>query len=292
MTGDARRGPGWPRAATRLVGLLGWPVDHSLSPVMHNAAFSELGLDLVYVALPTRPERLPTVVGALEAVEAAGANVTVPHKQDVVSHCDVLTAEADLVGAVNTLEWTADGLVGDNTDASGLHAVLRDEVGVEGSNAAVMLGTGGAARAAAVALGRIGAPTSVVGRRPDAAESVAELAGRAGSPRVDAVDLADTDRVTAAVERSRLVLNATPLGMEGEPLPDPFQRLTGVQIAYDVVYGAAETPFLRAAREAGAATHHGLGMLVAQAGASFRRWTGQDPPLPTMSAAATAALTS
>jgi shikimate dehydrogenase len=115
-----RVGAPWPTASTRLLALLGWPARHSLSPVIHNAALREQGLDLVYLALPTPPDRLRAAVEGLTAVGAVGANVTVPHKQEAVGLCDHLTPEAELIGAVNTLAWTTDGLLGDNTDAVGL----------------------------------------------------------------------------------------------------------------------------------------------------------------------------
>lgn len=282
-------GAPWPTAATRPVALLGWPARHSLSPVLHNAGFREQGLDLVYLALPVRPEDLRGVVAALGAVGAVGANVTVPHKLAVKESCDELTEEAELIGAVNTLAWGTDGLVGDNTDAVGLaDAVLADDAAERGQPW-VVLGTGGSARAVAVAAGRLGCPLTVVGRRREAADTLAKLAHRAGAPTVSAVDLADEVATTAAVTAARTVVNATPLGMEGEPLPEPFQHLVPGQDAYDLVYGRS-TPFLTAAHAAGAGAHHGLGMLVGQAAASYRRWTGQDAPVAVMSAAATAAL--
>lgn len=280
----------WPSATTRLVALLGWPARYSLSPTVHNAAFRELGLDLVYLALPTPSERLAEVVGALEAVEAVGANVTVPHKRAVVACCDELTEEARLVGAVNTLSWTADGLLGDNTDAVGLGHVFRDDLGTRPEDRVVVLGTGGAARATVVAAARHGCPVTVVGRRADAATELAELAGRAGAPQSGAVDLADVEAVGGAVAEAGVVVNATPLGMRGEALPDAFLDLRAHQTALDLVYDPPETPFLLAARERGADAHHGLGMLIAQAGASLQRWTGHAPPLNTMSAVALHAL--
>ena len=284
-----RAGP-WPTSATRPVALLGWPVAHSLSPVMHNAAFREHALELVYLALPTRPADLHRVVDALGAVGAVGANVTVPHKQTVRDLCDELTEEAELVGAVNTLVWDADGLRGDNTDAVGLGGVLGDELGITSADGAIVLGTGGAARAVVVALGRLGCPVTVAGRRPDAAEELAQLAELAGAPEVDALDCADGRWLEAAVDRSRLVVNATPLGMAGEELPAAFSRLRAGQIAYDLIYNPPETPFLAAARGRGAEAHHGLGMLVGQAAASYRLWTGREAPEDVMSAAALAAL--
>ncbi len=154
----------------------------------------------------------------------------------------------------------------------------------------MVLGTGGAARAVVVALGRLGCPVTVVGRRADAAQTLADLAERAGSTEADAVDLDDEVFVASAIDRSRLVVNATPLGMAGETLPGPFHALGDRHIAYDLVYNPPETPFLAAARQAGGEAHHGLGMLVGQAAASYRRWTGRTAPAATMSAAAMAAL--
>lgn len=278
-------------SATRLVALLGWPVRHSLSPLMHNTAFAEQGLDLVYLALPTPPDELETVVRALGAMEAVGANVTVPHKEAVARCCDRRTAEAELVGAVNTLVWASEGLVGDNTDAGGLEQVLRDDIGVEAGGEAVVLGTGGAARAAAVAFARVGCGVAFVGRRGDAAEDVARLAATCGAPAVGGIALDDDQGVRAAIADANVVVNATPLGMDGETLPEPFHALHAGQVALDLVYRPPDTPFLVAAREAGAEAHHGLGMLIGQAAASYRRWTGQEAPAAIMSAAAVAALT-
>jgi shikimate dehydrogenase len=285
-----RIGAPWPTASTRLLALLGWPARHSLSPVMHNAALREQRLDLVYLALPTPPDALATVVAGLGAVEAVGANVTVPHKRAALELCDHLTPEAELIGAVNTLVWTTDGLLGDNTDAVGLRAALTADVDVHDDDRVVVLGTGGAARAAVVAIGRLGCPIAVVGRRPDAAARLAELAKAAGATEAEGVDLAADGAVDEAVGAARIVCNATPVGMAKDRLPARFEALEPGQIAYDLVYTPAVTPFLAAARDRGAEWHNGLGMLIGQAAASYRRWTGQQPPEATMSAAALGAL--
>lgn len=270
----------------RLVALLGWPVAHSVSPHLHNASFREHGLDLVYVAVPCHPERLAATVATLGEIGTIGANVTVPHKQAVVALCDGVTDEAELVGAVNTLHWTPDGLVGDNTDAVGLGAVIRDDLATSAGDRVVVLGTGGAARAVAVAFGRVGAALTVVGRRADAAQSVAELGDRAGATSADAVDLEQTAWVEAAVADAEVVVNATPLGLDGEQLPAPFTRVGGGQRALDLIYNPVETPWLAAARGNGAEPHHGLGMLIGQAAAAYRTWTGREAPTGTMSAVA------
>jgi shikimate dehydrogenase len=214
----------------------------------------------------------------------------VPHKRAVMASCDHLTEEARLVGAVNTLVWNADGLLGDNTDAVGLRDALTADVAVAGGDRLVVFGTGGAARAVAVAAGRLQAALTVVGRQRDAAEEVAAVALRAGAASAGAVDVADGAALTAALTDARIVLNATPLGMAGERLPDLFHALSAGQVAYDLIYDPPETPFLRSAHEAGAETHNGIGMLVGQAAASYQRWTGRPAPFATMSAAAIHAL--
>jgi shikimate dehydrogenase len=285
-----RAGAPWPTSSTRLLALLGWPARHSLSPTMHNAALREQGLDLVYVALPTPPEQLTTTVAALGSVEAVGANVTVPHKQAVVDLCDHLTPEAELVGAVNTLVWTTDGLLGDNTDTTGLRDALTADVDVRPADPVVVLGTGGAARAAVVAVGRLGCRVTVVGRRRDAAADLAALAVKAGAAEAAGVDLDDDASVAEIVAGARIVCNATPIGMTDDRPPAAFESLVAGQVAYDLVYTPPLTPFLRAARDRGAEWHNGLGMLIGQAAASYRRWTGREAPESTMSAAALGAL--
>ena len=278
----------WPAASTRLVALLGWPTDHSLSPAIHNAAFAHDGLDLVYVAMPTHPDALSTVVAGLAAVGVVGANVTVPHKRAVMAMCDDVTAEAQLVGAVNTLVWDDGRLVGDNTDAIGLQRDLEAAMGQRPAGRAVVLGTGGAARAVAVAVARLGLDLVVVGRRPAPATDVAAVAARLGV-HAETIALDDGEGVARGVAAADLVLNATPLGLRGESLPAPFMAATAGQVAYDLVYNPATTPFLAAARAGGAAAHNGLGMLVRQAAAAYERWTGRPAPVEVMRGVADAA---
>lgn len=280
----------WPSARTRLVGLLGWPSGHSLSPVIHNRAFHELGIDAVYLAFPASPDALVEAVSGLAALGAIGANVTIPHKQAVVDLCDRLTDEARLVGAVNTLTWTSDGLLeGHNTDAEGAAAVLADVLGDQPPQA-VMLGTGGAARAVAVALGRVGAEIVVVGRDVTMAERVGEVGRAAGAAGATVVAVSAREELRRRVDAADVVINATPLGMDGEPLPAPFHSLHRGQVAFDLVYNPPRTPFLAAAEDVGAVAIGGLGMLVAQAAAAFERWTGERAPREAMASAARAGL--
>jgi shikimate dehydrogenase len=278
--------------------LLGWPVGHSRSPAMHGAAAVHLGLPLRYRALAVHPDDVRAVLDALGRRGVRGANVTVPHKLAVIAACDVLTAEARLVGAVNTLTWDREGGVGDdaargrleghNTDAVGLEQALVEDVGDLSGRRALLVGTGGAARAAAVALTRAGARVAVAGRDPRGCAAVLDVVvavDRAGGAAAGIVDLLDDDALVVAVRSAELVMNATSVGLHGERLPAPLEDLHADQVAYDLVYGGG-TPFLAAARASGAAAHDGLGMLVHQAAAAFTRWTGAAAPVAVMRDAA------
>jgi shikimate dehydrogenase len=278
---------GAPTAATGLLCLLGHPVAHSLSPVLHNAALAAAGVDAVYLAFDVGPERLADALAGLRAVGLMGANVTVPHKRAVLALADDRTGEADAVGAANTLYWDGNRLVADNTDTAGLRQVLEADVGLVGGAAAVVLGAGGAARAAAVTLGRLGARVTVAARREAAAGEVAELAHRHGAADAGACT---PDAATGAVKGADVVVNATPLGLNGEPLPQPFMALGPRQVAVDLVYGPTPTPFCAAAAARGARALDGLGMLVGQAVASFERWTGRPAPVEAMRAGIRAAV--
>jgi shikimate dehydrogenase len=255
-------------ARTALVCLLGDPVAHSLSPQLHTAAFAASGVDAVYVACAVTD---PTAaVDGLDVLGALGANVTVPHKRAVWAHVPRRTAEAQAIGAANTLFRDEGRWVADNTDAAGVHHVLTEDVRLQPGDGVVVFGAGGAARAVAVALGRLGARVRVEARRVAPAAAVQQLAAAAG-----AGDL-------SAAGEARLVINATPLGLHGERLPERFHALRDGQAALDLVYGPAATPFVADARARGLRAWDGLGMLVAQAGASFVRWTGRPAPLSAM----------
>jgi shikimate dehydrogenase len=229
----------------------------------------------VYVAADVHPDDLPGAVAGLRALGFLGANVTVPHKRAVRDLVGGVSAEAEAVGAVNTLHWREGRLLGDNTDARGLEWSLREEVGLRPGEQVLVFGAGGAARAAAVALGRLGAAVRVRARRPAAAAEIDELARAHGAVDGD------------PRERPGLVVNATPLGLHGEALPDDLMALEPGQVALDLIY--RPTPFLATATERGARAVDGLGMLVGQAAASFERWTGVDAPLDALWAAARSA---
>jgi shikimate dehydrogenase len=285
---------------TRVVGVIGDPVTHSLSPTLHNAAFEALGLDWVYVAFQVPRGRGADAVAAVPALGLAGLNVTMPHKEDVAGACHELTADAAALRSVNTVVALPDGrTLGDSTDGPGFLDALADEaIGVAGQPVLV-LGAGGAARAVVLALGRAGASVTVAARRPDAGASAAALApnGRAvplGALATPASSpTGESPSAAGAVDPAgfSLVVNATPLGMSGgDPLPVDPGALHAGQAVVDLVYHPADTPLLTAARAKGAVAVNGLGMLLHQAARSFTQWTGQPAPLDAMRAAVTTAL--
>lgn len=270
---------------TRLVTLLGHPVAHSLSPLIHNTAFQAQGLDFVYTASPVAADRVETAVLGLAALGAAGANVTIPHKQAVLPLMDALSDRARAIGAVNTIVCQqADGTVrlhGDNTDPLGFLAPLH---GRDDLNGAEMLiwGTGGAARSVVYALLTRFQPSqlTLVARTPAKAEALAADFAHLDSHNV--LRVLAWHEAAAAVRSSRLLVNTTPLGMHGHfEQATPWESsadFTPSHTVYDLVYNPHPTRLLREASEHGSTVLGGLPMLVGQAAASYQQWTGQAMP--------------
>ena len=273
-----------PRGSTRTVGIIGWPVQESLSPLIHNAAFAALGMDWAYIPLPVAPGDLEAALAGLPAMGFAGANVTMPHKTDAARLVRDLSEDAERLRAVNTLVVGPGGLAGHNRNALEIAAQLVRDAGFEPEGtSALILGAGGAARACALALARGGAGAlTVAARGPDRAGPLRSmLEGFASKVRM--IPFEEAREVDAD-----LVVNATPLGATTETLPHPPFR-PGV-LVIDLLYRPNVTPLQQAARAAGAVAFGGLGLLLHQAALSFELWTGQAPPIPLMSAAALSAL--
>ena len=273
-------------AKTQLIGLLGWPVGHSVSPAMHNAAAAALGLDWAYVPLPVRPEALPLALGGLAALGFRGVNVTVPHKAAVLSYLDAVYPVAEVIGAVNTIVVGDGRLTGFNTDWSGFLADLAElGVALDGRDCLV-LGAGGSARAVVYALASAGGRVTVLARRPEqAAQLVAELGAALPDASLTAGPLSAAAAVADGVYHP-VIVNTTPLGMAGANAghsPWPAAPLTAAALlpadafVYDLVYNPPLTPLLRQAQAAGARFANGLGMLVNQAAEAFELWTNHKP---------------
>lgn len=274
--------PAWPTGATRVAGVIGDPIRHSLSPVLHNAAFRALELDWIFLAFEVPEGEAAGAVAGMRALGLDGLSVTKPHKAAVATLVDRLSPTAEHLNAVNTVTRQGTVLVGENTDGLGFLDALRLDQGFDpAGRRCVVRGAGGAGRAVILALAQAGAADVVVvaGRSLEKAATGAALAGTVG-------------RVARAEEAAEadLVVNATSLGMAGEAAEavlDPSLLGPG-QLVVDLVYPV--TPFVEAARRRGATAVNGLGMLIHQAAHAFRMWTGEEPPTGVMSAAVLAAL--
>ena len=265
---------------TQLFGLLGWPVGHSHSPAMHNAAAAALGLNWAYVPLPVRPDRLADALRGLVALGFRGANVTVPHKETVLSHLDAVYPAARVIGAVNTLVVSDGRLTGFNTDWSGFLADLESyRLALYGRDCLV-LGAGGSARAVIYALLRRGCRVTVLARRPEQAQQlVADLARAFPEATLRADELQAAVGVAAGLDEP-IVINTTPLGMVGANVdlsPWPDAPLPRGAFVYDLVYNPRQTRLLAQAAADGRRAANGLGMLVHQAAEAFEVITGRRP---------------
>ncbi|MFM8674059.1 MAG: shikimate dehydrogenase [Vulcanococcus sp.] len=269
---------------TRLLAVLGDPVRHSLSPVMHNAALRAMGFDWVFLALPAPAGELPTVVRALEALECRGLNVTIPHKHNVAALCRELSPLAQRLGAVNVLvPLEGGGWHGTNTDVEGFCAPLQRDGRPWHGHRAVVLGCGGSARAVVAGLVELGCgEITLTGRRPEAlAEFQADV--RAWAPQLQT--LLWGDGLAQALAAADLVVNTTPVGMASSQDPGASQRspLDAAELAalrpeawvYDIIYTPRPTALLHQAAARGCRTFDGLEMLVEQGAAALRLWSGQ-----------------
>ena len=272
--------------STRIAAIIGDPVRHSLSPVLHNAAFEALGLDWAYAAFEVPAGGGAAAAAGMRALRLGGLSVTMPHKADVIPALDRVSPAAERLQSVNCIYWRGEELAGESTDGAGFVDALRHDEGYDvAGKSAVVLGAGGAARALVLALADAGvAKVSVVNRTAERGEIAVALA-----PSIASVGTADE-----TIPRADLVVNATSVGMADTAavgdVPIDTDLLQPGQLVVDLVYHPLRTPFLEAAKARGAVAVTGLGMLIHQAAHAFRLWTGEDPPLEVMSAAALVAL--
>lgn len=271
---------------TKLLGVIGHPVEHSLSPVMHNAAIATLGLNYVYLPLPVKPEDLPLALAGFAAIDIVGFNVTIPHKQAIVPLLSEVSPIAQAVGAVNTVWRTETGWSGTNTDVQGFLAPLQEYNRNWSQAVAVILGYGGAARAVVAALAQLGVrQIQVVGRHPqklkdfvDSWENANLAVNISGHNWVELPDL---------ISSANLLVNTTPIGMYPQVNESPLSaeimaKLPQNAIAYDLIYTPNPTVFLQLAKERGAIAIDGLEMLVQQGAAALQSWLQQPVPIDVM----------
>lgn len=274
---------------TRVAGVIGWPVRHSLSPPMHNAAFAALGLNWVYVPFAVAPEQIAACVASVRALDLAGLNVTIPHKPAVMPYLDELGPEAAALGVVNTIINREGRLIGRSTDGAGFVRSLQEIGGDVAGQPVALIGAGGSARAVALAVCQAGASRLVVANRTvEKAEALAEMIGGL-VPACETVAVGlEGPAAAAAVSGAAVVIDSTAVGMYPHadvPPVVPAEWLQAGQIVCDLTYRPRETVLLRAAASRGARTLDGTGMLVHQGALAFEYWTGQVAPIEVMRAA-------
>ncbi|WP_456419122.1 shikimate dehydrogenase [Methanocaldococcus infernus] len=265
-------------AKTKLVGLIGHPVEHSLSPVMHNAAFKDKNLNYVYLAFDVKPEKLKFVVDGAKALGMVGFNVTIPHKVEIIKYLDQLSEEAKLIGAVNTVKIEDDIAIGYNTDGIGARRALEEEIGKVKDKKIVIFGAGGAARAVAFELAKDNFVV-IANRTLEKAKKLAKEIEEKLNREVGYSDL------NVDLENVDIVINATPVGMYPNVNEKPIvskERLRKDMIVMDLVYNPLETTLLKEAKKVGAKTIDGLGMLIYQGAEAFKIWTGVEPNIEVM----------
>jgi shikimate dehydrogenase len=278
----------------KITGLIGYPLGHSVSPAMHNAAFKKLKLNYEYVTFEVKPDELQEALTGLRALHIAGFNVTIPHKEAIVPLLDEVTKVARIIGAVNTVLNQEGKLIGYNTDGAGFIESLKKDAEVEpkGKNI-VVLGAGGSSRAVSVMLAEAGASNlTIADIETDKARDLADYLGSYFDTTCQAV-VVNSPELQTAIDQAQVLVNCTPLGMSpktgASPLADNI-RLNNKLLVYDLVYHPAETKLLRTAKKAGARACSGLGMLVHQGALAFTIWTGQEAPVEVMRQAGLKAL--
>jgi len=271
---------------TEIYGILGHPVKHTLSPILHNAAFQALGLDGCYLAFDVKPNDLEKGLRGLAALGVKGFNVTIPHKETVITFLDKVAPEAALIGAVNTVVIQQGRLVGHNTDGLGFVRAFCEETGVSLKGKRVMLlGAGGAARAIAFQLAKEGVKSiSIINRTLPRARTLVRDLGKKFT-KVDWMARALSPQVWSLIfrhpilHRVDVIINATSIGMHpNDPSIVPRSFLNEHQAVCDIIYQPTKTRLLSEAEAAGAKTMNGVGMLLHQGVLAFELWTGKKPP--------------
>ncbi len=270
---------------TKLFGIFGYPVEHTFSPGMHNAAFKKIGMDACYVPFAVSPERLADAVRSVLPLGLCGLNVTIPHKEKIIPFLDWLSEEARLIGAVNTVEVRDGKLIGHNTDGRGFLRSLKEHAKFDPRGARFLfIGSGGAARAVAFSLALAGAGriTFVDIDTQKAANLARDIREKSGVE----TQTISPDAVAAHAAEADCLINATPLGLhKGDPLPIARGHIGRQHLVCDLVYNPPETRLLRAAKVRKAKRLPGMGMLLYQGVIAFEIWTGKKAPVAVMRSA-------
>lgn len=267
------------------VGIIGYPVGHSLSPRMHRAAFAALELNWDYSLLPVAPDEIHEAIEMIRREGWRGINVTVPHKQVVIPLLDGVTSHAEIIGAVNTIVSQQGRLVGYNTDWIGFLEALKEAGFAPANRRTVLLGAGGAARAVLYTLLEQGGTVTIANRDQRKAEALALEFSTHFDRNISVLSLDDTTGLQDAIHHAELLVNCTSVGMSPYPNADPLPPEIVIPphlTVYDLVYTPRKTHLLKRARAAGATGIDGLGMLIHQGAEAFRLWTGLDAPIKVM----------
>ncbi len=269
------------KGSTNIVGLIGHPVEHSFSPPMHNAAFEALGMDYAYVAFDVNPNNLKSAIEGAGALNIKGFNVTIPHKIEVMQYLDELDDVAELIGAVNTIDFK--NLKGYNTDGIGAIRAIEEVSSVKNKNVLVA-GAGGASRAISFYLAKFGANSiTILNRNVDKAKSLASDISDSGL--ISEVKSDAISNISDYLNDSDILVDTTPLGMHPHVDDEPIATAENMHddlVVFDAVYNPNETVLLKEAIKAGAKPVYGIKMLLYQGVESFKIWTGQDAPVDVM----------
>lgn len=251
----------------KLYGIIGYPLGHSLSPLLHNWGFSQFNLEAVYMSWPLEPEKIKNFMNGFRSLPISGASVTIPHKLSVRKYIDRETERAQGAGAVNTLYWEGDQLIGDNTDVAGFSAPLQPHA--DHIKSALMIGAGGASRAAICGLKALGInKIDICNRSPEKAHDLSSQ-----------FKISSIDWDARADHEYDLIVNSTPLGLSGEREkinPMIMDKVSENTIVYDLVYNPLETVLLKEAKNKGAKTISGIEMFLHQGLEQFKIWTGKN----------------
>ena len=271
------------KGSTKVVGLIGEPVEHSFSPPMHNEAFKTLGLDYVYVPFNVSPDNLKSAIEGANSLNIQGLNVTIPHKINVINYLKELDPIAELIGAVNTIDFK--NLKGYNTDGIGCIRAIEEVTKIKDKNI-VVAGAGGAARAIVFYLAKYGAEeVNILNRNLKKAENLAN--DLLASNLISNVNSSDISEISKCISDADILIDTTPIGMHPNVFDEPIVKAEDIHeelVVNDIVYNPNETVLLKEAIKANAKVVYGIKMLLYQGAESFKIWTGREAPIDVMEA--------